>query len=69
MREFHVVFTQDEEGYFVAEVSELSGCHTQAKSHDELMERIKETIELYLDVVEGQIPEEIKIIETQAALT
>ena len=69
MREFHAVVTQDEEGYFVAEVSELSGCHTQAKSHDELMERIKETIELYLDVVEGQIPEEIKIIETQAALT
>jgi predicted RNase H-like HicB family nuclease len=69
MREFHVVVTQDEEGYFGAEVSELSGCHTQTKSHDELMERIKETIELYLDVLEGQIPEEIKIIETQEALT
>jgi predicted RNase H-like HicB family nuclease len=33
-----------------AEVSELKGCHTQSKSVDELIERIKEAIELCLDV-------------------
>ena len=34
----------------IASVPELKGCHTQAKSLDELMERIKEAIELCLEV-------------------
>jgi predicted RNase H-like HicB family nuclease len=50
MRTFTVIIEKDKEGYFVGEVVELPGCHTQAKSLDELMERIKEAIELYLDV-------------------
>jgi predicted RNase H-like HicB family nuclease len=37
------------EGYFVASVPSLRGCHTQAKSLDELMERIQEAIELCLE--------------------
>lgn len=49
-REFTVIIEQDEEGYFVATVPELHGCHTQARSLDELMERIKEAIELCLEV-------------------
>jgi predicted RNase H-like HicB family nuclease len=36
-REFTVIIERDEEGYFVAEVPELPGCHTQAKSLDTLM--------------------------------
>ena len=31
-KEFTVIIEQDEEGYFIAEVPELKGCHTQAKS-------------------------------------
>jgi predicted RNase H-like HicB family nuclease len=49
-KEFTVVIEQDEEGYFVAEVPELKGCHTQAKSLDILMDRIKEAIQLCLEV-------------------
>jgi predicted RNase H-like HicB family nuclease len=36
-------------------VPALSGCHTQARSLDELMERIKEAIELCLEVQEDNI--------------
>jgi len=49
-REFNVVIEQDEDGYFVASVPALRGCHTQAKSLDVLMKRIKEAIELCLEV-------------------
>lgn len=48
-REFDVIVERDSEGYYVASVPTLPGCHTQAKSLDELMERIKEAIELCLD--------------------
>lgn len=49
-REFNVLIERDAEGYYVASVPALRGCHTQAKSLDELMERIREAIELCLDV-------------------
>ena len=45
---FDVVLERDEEGYYVASVPALPGCHTQAKSLDTLMERIQEAIELCL---------------------
>jgi predicted RNase H-like HicB family nuclease len=44
-----VVIEQDEDGIFVASVPALPGCHTQAKTLDKLMDRIKEAIELYLE--------------------
>lgn len=47
--EYTVIIEQDEAGYYVAEVPELYGCHTQAKSLDDLMERVKEAIELCRD--------------------
>ncbi len=49
-REFNVVIERDEDGYFVASVPELRGCHTQAKSLDVLMRRVKEAIQLCLEV-------------------
>jgi len=49
-KEFTVIIEQDEEGYYIAEVPQLKGCHTQAKSLDTLMERIKEAIQLCLEV-------------------
>lgn len=51
-REFSVVIEKDEDGYFVAWVPALRGCHTQARSLDILMKRIKEAIELCLEVEE-----------------
>ena len=49
-REFDVVIERDLEGYYVASVPQLPGCHTQAKSLDTLMARIREAIELCLEV-------------------
>ena len=50
VRKFTVVVEQGEDGYLISDVVELPGCHTQAKSYDELMKRTKEAIELYLEV-------------------
>ena len=52
VREFSVVIEKDEDGYFVASVPALRGCHTQAKSLDALMKRVKEAIQLCLEVEE-----------------
>jgi len=52
IREFNVVIEKDEDGYFVASVPALRGCHTQAKSLDVLIKRIKEAIALCLEVEE-----------------
>jgi len=41
-------------GYFIASVPALAGCHSQAKSLDELMERIREAIELCLEFEQEQ---------------
>ncbi|MBK9964797.1 MAG: type II toxin-antitoxin system HicB family antitoxin [Holophagales bacterium] len=49
-REFDVVIERDTEGWYVASVPALRGCHTQARSLDELRERTLEAIELCLEV-------------------
>ena len=53
-REFSVIIEQDEDDFFVASVPELHGCHTQAKSLDVLMKRIREAIELCVEVEQMQ---------------
>ena len=53
---FNAIIEQGEDGYFVSEVVELPGCHTQAKTLDELIKRTKEAISLYLEC-EKKIPE------------
>ena len=49
-REFNVIIEHDADGYYVATVPELRGCHTQAKSLDTLMRRVREAIDLCLEV-------------------
>jgi predicted RNase H-like HicB family nuclease len=61
---FDVVIERDSEGYYVASVPALPGCHTQARSLDELSERIKEAIELYLEV-EDEVPEPLDFVGIQ----
>ena len=46
---FTVVIEKDEDGYYVGSVLSLKGCHTQGKTIDELLNNIKEAIELYLE--------------------
>jgi len=54
-REFSVIIERDVEGYYVASVPGLRGCHTQAKSLDELMERVQEAIELCLENADDSV--------------
>ena len=49
-REFTVIVERDEEGYYVGSVPELRGCHTQARSLDRLVTRVREAISLCLEV-------------------
>jgi len=51
-REFSVVIERDADGWLVASVPTLRGCHTQARTLDALMKRIREAIELCLEVEE-----------------
>ena len=46
--QFPVLIEQDEDGMYVALAPDLKGCHTQAKTIEELLPRIKEAIELCL---------------------
>ena len=64
MREFDVIIERDDEGYHVASIPALPGCHTQARSLDQLMERIREAAELCLEV-EGQEPERLHFVGVQ----
>ncbi len=50
LRVFSVLIELDEDGYYVASVPSIRGCHTQAKSPNTLMRRIMEAIELCLEV-------------------
>lgn len=59
--EFDVIVEKDTEGNFVASVPALPGCHSQAKSLDELMERIREAIELCIEV-QGGAPEPLDFV-------
>lgn len=56
--EFNVIIERDADGYYVADVPALRGCHTQAKSLDELMVRIKEVIELCLEAQQDFVQNE-----------
>jgi len=48
-RKFTVVIEKDEDGFYVATVPALRGCHTQAKNLDTLMKRAREVIQLCLE--------------------
>ncbi len=52
---FNVIVEKGEDGYIISEVVELPGCHTQAKSYDELIKRTKEAIHLYLGGIKKPI--------------
>ena len=65
MKQFDVVIEKDSEGYFVASVPVLRGCHTQAKSLDVLMERIREAIKLCLEIQEDESSEQLDFVGVQ----
>jgi predicted RNase H-like HicB family nuclease len=56
-RELNVLVERDRDGLYVVTVPQLKGCHTQARSLDELMERIREAAELCLEVRGEEVDE------------
>ena len=54
-REYTVVIERDEDGWYVGRVPELRGCHTQARTLDNLMKRVREVIALCAE--DGKKPE------------
>ena len=63
-RQFDVVIERDEEGYYLASIPQLPGCHTQARSLDELAIRIREAAALCLEV-EGASGNDLEFIGIQ----
>ena len=63
-RQFDVIVERDSDGYFVASVPSLPGCHSQANSLDELMTRIREAIELCLES-QGESVEDLDFVALQ----
>lgn len=61
-REFNIVIERDKDGYYIESVPELPGCHTQAKSLDELQKRIFEAIQLYLEVDKDKLGKPSELI-------
>lgn len=55
MKTYDVIIERDEDGFFIASVPSLKGCHTQAKSLDVLMERTREAITLCLEVEDSPV--------------
>ena len=63
-KELNVLVERDRDGFYIASVPTLKGCHTQARSLDELMERIREAAELCLDV-QGEDVDDLEFIGVQ----
>ena len=49
----------------IGSVPELKGCHTQARSMDDLLDRIREAIELCLEVEGQDLPEPLELVGVQ----
>ena len=47
--DFNVIIEQDEDKIYVARVPEIEGCYTQGKTLQEVLDRIKEAIEVCLE--------------------
>jgi len=63
-REFTVIIERDARGYYVASVPTLRGCYSQADSLDELITRIKEAIELCIEV-QGEAGDALAFVGVQ----
>jgi len=62
---FSVLVERDEDGYYIASVPELQGCHTQAKTLDELTIRVKEAIQIYLETEGMKAEGKIELVGVQ----
>lgn len=49
MKTYTVVYERDEEDWWVAEVPEVPGCHTQGRTIEQARDRILDALSLYAD--------------------
>ena len=49
LKEFDVVIEKDEDGWYIADVPALQGCHTQARTKKELVKNVREAIGLCIE--------------------
>lgn len=57
-REFYVVIERDEDGMYIGEVPQLKACYSQGETIDELMQNIREVIEMCLEELEEESTDE-----------
>ncbi|XWK88685.1 MAG: type II toxin-antitoxin system HicB family antitoxin [Phormidium sp.] len=49
---FYVVIERDEDGLYIGEVPQLKACYSQGETIDELIQNIRELIEMCLEEIE-----------------
>jgi predicted RNase H-like HicB family nuclease len=57
--EFDVVILEDESGRYIAIVPSLPGCHTQGDTISEVLDNVREAIELYLETLSDEERDEL----------
>ena len=57
----NILLYTDEDGYWIAEVPSLPGCHTFGESRDEALSKVQEAITVYIEALKHDnlpVPEE-----------
>jgi predicted RNase H-like HicB family nuclease len=49
---YTVLIEQDKDGIYIVKVPDISGCYTQGKTVEQVMECIKEAIQVFLEAEE-----------------
>lgn len=62
--DFMVLVEQSPDGWFIAKVPDLQGCYTQGKTVAQVLERVKEAIQVCLEAEKIQLPQ-LKFIALQ----
>ncbi|MFG1450465.1 MAG: type II toxin-antitoxin system HicB family antitoxin [Thermoplasmataceae archaeon] len=66
---YTVILEEGEDGYIVAHVPALKGCHTQGKTREEALKNAKEAIEAYIASLRKHndpIPEDVNAVVIDA---
>lgn len=67
MKTFTVIYERDEADWWVADVPEVPGCHTQGRTIEQARERILDALSLYVDDAEQiLLREEARLPESAA---
>ena len=56
MHNFVVLIEQAPDGMFIAKVPDITGCFTQGKNIQQVLERIKEAIQVCLEAEKFELP-------------